>query len=199
MPKSRPPYPPQLRRRLVELVRAGKSPGELAQEFEPSEQCIRNWVAQAQRDEGKRQDGLTTAEKEELGRLRRENRTLREEPGAGGLELPGNFSSSGSLLRRELSTGTGDRVEGAYPLSTASACHATFNGLMRRTCVLMARAASHRSTARCALSQNSGELPNRRESRSAISGLTAPPPRSTPVIVWRETPNASARPETVSP
>jgi transposase len=79
MPKSRPPYPPELRRRLVALVRAGRSPGELAQEFEPSEQCIRNWVAQAQRDEGKRQDGLTTAEKEELGRLRREVRTLREE------------------------------------------------------------------------------------------------------------------------
>jgi len=63
----------------VELVRAGRSPVELAEEFEPSEQCIRNWVKQADRDSGKRQDGLTTAEKEELGRLRRENRALREE------------------------------------------------------------------------------------------------------------------------
>lgn len=79
MPKSRPPYPPELRRRLVEMVRAGRSPVELAEEFEPSEQCIRNWVAQAQRDEGKRQDGLTSAEKDELARLRREVRTLREE------------------------------------------------------------------------------------------------------------------------
>jgi len=79
MPKSRPPYPPELRRRLVEMVRAGRSPVELAEEFEPSEQCIRNWVAQAQRDEGKRQDGLTSEEKAELARLRRENRTLREE------------------------------------------------------------------------------------------------------------------------
>ena len=79
MPKSRPPYPPELRRRLVEMVRAGKSPVELAEQFEPSEQCIRNWVAQAQRDEGKRQDGLTSEEKAELARLRRENRTLREE------------------------------------------------------------------------------------------------------------------------
>jgi transposase len=78
MPKSHPPYPPELRRRLVEMVRAGKSPGELAQ-FEPSEQCIRNWVKQAERDSGKRQDGITTAEKEERGRLRRENRVLREE------------------------------------------------------------------------------------------------------------------------
>jgi transposase len=61
------------------MVRSGRSPVELAEEFEPSEQCIRNWVAQAQRDEGKRQDGLTSEEKAELARLRRENRTLREE------------------------------------------------------------------------------------------------------------------------
>jgi transposase len=61
------------------MVRAGRSPVELAEEFEPSEQCIRNWVAQAQRDEGKRQDGLTSEEKAELARLRREVRTLREE------------------------------------------------------------------------------------------------------------------------
>jgi transposase len=73
------PYPPELRRRLVEMVRAGRSPTELAEEFEPSDQCIRNWVRQADRDRGQRQDGLTTAEKEELARLRREVRTLREE------------------------------------------------------------------------------------------------------------------------
>lgn len=79
MPKSRPAYPPELRRRLVEMVRAGRSPAELAQQFEPSEQCIRNWVKQAERDSGQRQDGLTTAEKDELSRLRRENRALREE------------------------------------------------------------------------------------------------------------------------
>jgi transposase len=79
MPKSRAPYPPALRRRMVELVRSGRSPESLAQEYEPTSQAIRNWVRQAERDEGKRPDGLTTAEKEELGRLRRENRTLREE------------------------------------------------------------------------------------------------------------------------
>lgn len=79
MPKSPPPYPPELRRRLVEMVRAGRSPAELAKEFEPSDQCIRNWVKQADRDSGKRQDGLTSAEKEELTKLRREVRTLREE------------------------------------------------------------------------------------------------------------------------
>ncbi len=64
---------------MVELVRAGRSPEELAREFEPSAQAIRNWVAQADRDEGRRGDGLTSAEREELRRLRRENRQLRQE------------------------------------------------------------------------------------------------------------------------
>ena len=64
---------------MVELVRARRSPEELAHEFEPSAQTIRNWIAQADRDEGRRDDGLTTLEREEMGRLRRENRRLREE------------------------------------------------------------------------------------------------------------------------
>lgn len=79
MPKSHAPYPPELRRRLVELVRTGRSPESLAEEYEPSAQAIRNWVRQADRDEGKRRDGLTSEEKVELARLRRENRALREE------------------------------------------------------------------------------------------------------------------------
>lgn len=73
------PYPPEFRRRLIELARGGRSPEELAREFEPTEQTIRNWIAQAERDEGTRRDGLTTDEREELTRLRRENRVLREE------------------------------------------------------------------------------------------------------------------------
>ena len=79
MPKSHPPYPPEFKRRLVELVRAGRAPEELAEKFEPTAQSIRNWVAQADRDDGRRQDGLTTEEREELRRLRREVKTLREE------------------------------------------------------------------------------------------------------------------------
>ncbi len=79
MPKSRPPYPAEFRARMVELVRAGRTPEELSREFEPSAQSIWNWVRQAERDGGIRQDGLTTDEKEELRRLRRENRVLREE------------------------------------------------------------------------------------------------------------------------
>ena len=63
----------------VELVRAGRTPGELAREFECSGSAIRNWVRQADRDEGRREDGLTSSELEELRRLHRENRQLREE------------------------------------------------------------------------------------------------------------------------
>ena len=79
MPRSHAPYPPEFRRRMVELVRAGRSPEGLAREFEPSGQTIRNWVCQANLDEGKRTDGLTSEEQEELRRLRRENRVLRQE------------------------------------------------------------------------------------------------------------------------
>jgi transposase len=73
------PYPPEFRARLIELVRAGQSPEALAKKFEPSAQTIRNWVRQADLDDGRRTDGLTTEEREELVRLRREVRTLREE------------------------------------------------------------------------------------------------------------------------
>ena len=76
---TRPAYPPEYRRRLVELVRSGRTPEELSREFEPTAQSIRQWVKQADLDEGRRHDGLTTEEREELVRLRRENRVLREE------------------------------------------------------------------------------------------------------------------------
>ena len=67
-------YPPEYRARMVELVRAGRTPEELGREFEPTAQSIRSWVHQANRDEGRRADGLTSTEREELRRLRRENR-----------------------------------------------------------------------------------------------------------------------------
>jgi transposase len=79
MAKTRPPYPPEFRRRIVELVRAGRTPEELSREFEPTAQSIRNWVGQADLDEGRRDDGMTSIERDELRRLRRENRQLREE------------------------------------------------------------------------------------------------------------------------
>lgn len=79
MPRSRPPYPPEFRQQIVELNRAGRSIASIAREFEPSQNTIRKWVQQAELDAGERDDGLTTDEKAELRRLRRENRRLKEE------------------------------------------------------------------------------------------------------------------------
>lgn len=64
---------------MVELVRSGRSPADLSREFEPSAQAIWNWVRQAGRDGGRREESLPSAEREELSRLRRENRQLRQE------------------------------------------------------------------------------------------------------------------------
>jgi transposase len=79
MGRTRLPYPPEFREQMVALVRAGRTPESLSREFEPTAQTIHNWVKQADRDEGLRSDGLTTAEREELRRLRRENKQLRIE------------------------------------------------------------------------------------------------------------------------
>lgn len=79
MPKNRPPYPAAFKQQLIELARSGRRVAELAREFEPSEQTIYNWLKQADRDEGKRADILSSAEREELQRLRKENRRLQQE------------------------------------------------------------------------------------------------------------------------
>ncbi len=72
-------YAPEFRPQMLELVRTGRSPEELAREFEPTAQSIRNCVAHAKRDRGRGDGRLTTAEREKLSRLRRENRHLRLE------------------------------------------------------------------------------------------------------------------------
>lgn len=77
--KTRAPSPAEYRQKVVELVRGGRSPFSLSREFEASAQSIRNWAKQADLDDGRRQDGLTTEERNELRHLRRENRQLREE------------------------------------------------------------------------------------------------------------------------
>ncbi len=79
MPRTRAPYPPEFRQQIIELVRAGRTAAELAGEFEPSYETIRKWVQQADRDDGLRTDGPSTDEKEEMKRLRRENRQLKVE------------------------------------------------------------------------------------------------------------------------
>ena len=79
MPKTRPPYPPAFRTEAVRLIRSGHKPlSEIAKNRGVTDQTLRNWVRQADVDEGSR-EGLTSSEKEELRQLRRENRVLREE------------------------------------------------------------------------------------------------------------------------
>ena len=82
MPKNLPPYSPEFRRQMVGLVRAGRDPADLAREFDPTAQSIGHWVTQADRQEGRweeKGDGLATAERDELARLRRKNKQLRLE------------------------------------------------------------------------------------------------------------------------
>ena len=82
MAKTRPPYPPEFRRQMVELVRAGRDPDDLAREFEPTAQSIRHWVTVADRRDGRREEKVevvTPTERDELIRLRRENKQLRQE------------------------------------------------------------------------------------------------------------------------
>lgn len=79
MPKTRPAYPPEFRREAVQMLRAGRTPRELAQSLGVSEQTLRNWRRQDQVDRLERDDGLTTDERDELRRLRRENARLKQE------------------------------------------------------------------------------------------------------------------------
>lgn len=80
MAKARAPYPPEFRRQMVDLVRSGRDPDDLAREFEPTAQSIRNWVASAGGRMGDRPDKMpVTADVDELARLRREVRQLRQE------------------------------------------------------------------------------------------------------------------------
>ena len=79
MPRTHPRYPDEFRQQILELAHAGRTPDELAKEFEPTAQTIRNWIKQSELDHGQRQDGLTSDEKAELTRLRKENKQLRLE------------------------------------------------------------------------------------------------------------------------
>jgi len=72
-------YTPEFKRQMVDLVRSGRMPAELSREFGPTAWTIALWVKQEARNHGKGDGGLTSAEREELTRLRRENRKLKEE------------------------------------------------------------------------------------------------------------------------
>jgi transposase len=79
MPRTGSPYPQEFREQLVALHRAGRSLEELAREFEACAATIHSRVRQAERDAGRRAGVPSGAEREELRRLRRENRQLRQE------------------------------------------------------------------------------------------------------------------------
>jgi transposase len=80
VPRTRRPYPPEFRAEAVRLIRSsGKPLSQISKDLGVSEQSLRVWIKQADLDAGHRDDGLTTSELEELRRLRRENRVLREE------------------------------------------------------------------------------------------------------------------------
>ncbi|MDH3742564.1 MAG: transposase [Hyphomicrobiales bacterium] len=79
MPRTRNPYPAEFRDQLIALARSGCSVESLAREFEPCVATIHGWVEQAECDEGVLDDDLTSAERDELRRLRRENKQLRQE------------------------------------------------------------------------------------------------------------------------
>jgi transposase-like protein len=74
------PHPAEFRQRAVELARTGGKPvAALAKELRISESCLRNWIAQADTDDGGRTDRLSTADKKELAELRCRNRLLEME------------------------------------------------------------------------------------------------------------------------
>jgi transposase len=82
MAKTRPPYPAAFRDQIVELARAGRSPAELSREFGPTAQSIANWIGQAARDAGQPlpgKEGLSSAERDELVRLRRQLKQVQME------------------------------------------------------------------------------------------------------------------------
>lgn len=79
VPRTRPAYPSEFRSEAVELLRGGRSPRDVSEALGVSEQTLRNWRRQDQVDRRERDDGLTTDERGELAKLRRENQRLRQE------------------------------------------------------------------------------------------------------------------------
>jgi transposase len=80
-PRPRRSFTPEFKADIVERCRVGdRTVGQVAKDFDLTETAVREWVKQAERDEGSRVDGgLTSGEREELAQLRRDNRRLRED------------------------------------------------------------------------------------------------------------------------
>ncbi len=131
MPKTRPAYPEEFRREAIELLRAGRTPRELAESLGVSQQTLRNWRRQDQLDRHERDDGLSSDEREELRRLRRENARLTQERDL--LKRAAAFFAAGdrdpvSVLPVHLGgEGPHPGLRG-LPLARASAARATTHG-----------------------------------------------------------------------
>lgn len=79
-PRPRRSFTPEFKAEIVELCQRGdRSVGQVAKDFDLTETAVREWLKQAERDAGTGDGGLTTSEKDELARLRRDNRRLRED------------------------------------------------------------------------------------------------------------------------
>jgi len=79
-PRPRRSFSPEFKAEIVAACQRGdRTVGQVARDFDLTETAVREWVKQAERDAGTRHDGLTTAEREELAQLRKENRRLRED------------------------------------------------------------------------------------------------------------------------
>jgi transposase-like protein len=118
LPKSHTPYPEEFRRKMVELVRAGRSPQQLAKEFEPSAQAIRNWVKQADLDEGRRDDALTTTDRyniyPDMVRISVSGRTARR--------VESKDSRMGDENRPEERVGLRSAGDGCQPAASRKGC-----------------------------------------------------------------------------
>ena len=79
MPKSRPPYPEEFRTEAVQMVRSGRTVADVATSLGVTEQSLRTWVKRDQLERRERDDGLTVAERDELGELRRRVKRLEQE------------------------------------------------------------------------------------------------------------------------
>ena len=98
MPRTRPPYPEEFKREAIEPRDLEQVARQIAEDLGISDVTSRNWVKQAERDEGKRPDGLSSDEREELARLRRENADAAD--GAEILKKAAGFFRPGTASRR---------------------------------------------------------------------------------------------------
>lgn len=146
-------YPPEFRRQIIELHKAGRSVAELAREFEPGEQTIRNWIRQAEIDDGE-PEGRRARDREELRRLRRENRQLKLER-----EILKKKPRPG-LLGRATRSPDGIRVHEATPGHLSGACQGACAGALRQRLLPVAQPSTFGSVvAVCAGHQESVKSP----------------------------------------